>query len=74
MQELGVPVTIVRSGDETYYVYEEWGDVGGVIGIPLVVPPLFVPIWVAKEDDVDCALRCLALVFDDEGILQGHKI
>lgn len=26
------------------------------------------------EDDVEGALRCLALVFDEKGILQGHEI
>lgn len=45
VEELGVPSTIYRSDDETFYVYEEKGDVAGIIGIPLVVPPFFVPIW-----------------------------
>ena len=71
VQHLGVPGLIFRFGKNTYYVYKAAGDLRRVAGIGLIVPPYFVPFFTWKEEDE--ALHCLALVFDENGLLQGYK-
>lgn len=71
IQEMGAPGTILRSNQETYYVYEATGDLRRVAGIVIIVPPYFVPFFTGKEEDE--AVHCLALTFDESGRLQGYR-
>ena len=69
--QFGLPNVVLRSGNETYYVYKATGDLRRVAGIVVIVPPYFVPLLTGKAKDE--ALHCLALVFDESGLLQGYK-
>ena len=71
VQQLGVPGLILRSGKDTFYVYKADADLRRVAGIGLIVPPYFVPFFTWKEEGE--ALHCLALVFDENRLLQGYK-
>ena len=71
IEQLGLPGLVLRSGTETYYVYRATADLRRVAGIILIVPPYFFPFFTAREDDE--ALHCLALVFDESGLLQEYK-
>lgn len=70
VQNLGIPDAIFRSKERTYYVYDATGDARMIVGAVFVVPPFFVPFW-APKDEGD-ALHCLALVFDEKGLLQDY--
>jgi hypothetical protein len=71
IQKLGAPEAIFRSNQETHYVYKATGDLRRVAGIVIVVPPYFVPFFTAKEENE--ATHCLALTFDERGLLQGYR-
>ena len=71
IEQLGPPGLVLRSDPKTYYVYRATADLRRVAGIVLIVPPYFVPFFTAKEEGE--ALHCLALIFDENGLLQGYK-
>jgi len=70
VEELGGPEVIFRSKDKTYYVYDATGDTRMIVGAVFIVPPFFVPFWTPKEEGD--ALHCLALIFDERGLLQDY--
>jgi len=71
VQKLGVPDRIFRSNEKTWYVYQASGDTRMILGAVFIVPPFFVPFWVPKDEGD--ALHCLALLFDEKGLLQDYK-
>jgi len=70
VKKLGVPGAIFRLGEKTYYVYDARGDTRTIVGAAFIAPPFFVPFW-APKDEGD-ALHCLALIFDERGLLQDY--
>ena len=70
VKELGWPEVIFRSKDKTYYVYDATGDTRMIVGAVFIVPPFFVPFWTPKDEGD--ALHCLALIFDERGLLQDY--
>lgn len=71
IEELGAPAAILRSGNQVHYVYEATGDLLRVGGFAFVVPPYFIPIFSGKEKGE--ALHCLALTFNEMGIIESYK-
>lgn len=71
IEELGPPEAIFQSNNDTYYVYKATGDLRRMAGIVVSVPPYFVPIFTGKEKNV--ALHCLALTFDEKGLLKDYR-
>ena len=71
IEHFGLPNVVLRSGKETYYVYRATGDLRRVAGITMIAPPYFIPLLTWKEKNE--ALHCLALVFNESGLLQGYK-
>jgi hypothetical protein len=70
VQKLGVPNAIFRSKGKTYYVYDATGDARFIIGAVFVAPPYYLPFWTPKAEGG--ALHCLALIFDERGLLQDY--
>ncbi len=73
VNKLGIPGAIFRAEDETYYVYKATGDTDMLLGMPVPVPPFFIPIW-KEEGEGGGALHCLALTFDEKGLLQHYTV
>jgi len=70
VQKLGVPATILRSENETFYVYEATDDARVIAGLIIGVPPFFVPYAVPKSEDE--VLHCVSFRFDKKGVLQEY--